>query len=72
MAAWPDPTRAVWEQAPCTAAELLPVLFKRSLDVHQTPFAMGESVAHLNALWRDGRLQRQCEQGVYRFSLTGT
>ena len=59
---------AACTQSPRTAAELLPVLFKRPLDVHQTTFAMGESIAHLNALWHAGRLQRQCEQGVYRFS----
>jgi glyoxylase-like metal-dependent hydrolase (beta-lactamase superfamily II) len=55
---------------PRTAADLLPVLFRRSLDVHQTTFAMGESIAHLNALWHEGRLQRQRDQGVYRFSPT--
>ena len=59
---------AACAQAPRTAAELLPVLFKRTLDVHQTTFAMGESIAHLNALWHTGQLRRQCEQGVYRFS----
>ncbi len=53
---------------PRTAADLLPVLFRRPLDVHQTTFAMGESIAHLNALWHEGRLQRQRDQGVYRFS----
>ncbi len=56
--------------APQSAADLLPVLFKRPLDVHQTTFAMGESIAHLNALWHERRLQRQCEQGVHRFSTT--
>ena len=55
---------------PRTAADLLPVLFRRPLDLHQTTFAMGESIAHLNALWHEGRLQRLCEQGVYRFSPT--
>ncbi len=67
-----DPTRAACAQAPCTAAELLLMSFKRLLDVHQATFAMGESIAHLNALWREDRLQRRCEQGVYRFLLTGT
>jgi len=44
-------------------------MFKRKLDLHQTTFAMGESVAHLNALWLAGRLRRQLdEDGVYRFS----
>lgn len=43
---------------PQTAASLLPVLFKRDLDLHQTTFAMGEAVAHLNYLWHRGQLQR--------------
>jgi glyoxylase-like metal-dependent hydrolase (beta-lactamase superfamily II) len=41
---------------PCNAAELLPVLFKRELDLHQTTFAMGEAIAHVHALVADGRL----------------
>ncbi|MDO9313750.1 MAG: MBL fold metallo-hydrolase [Burkholderiaceae bacterium] len=55
-------------QQPCSAADLLPVLFKRQLDVHQTTFAMGESIAHLNALWHDGKLVRRLDRGIYRFS----
>jgi glyoxylase-like metal-dependent hydrolase (beta-lactamase superfamily II) len=55
--------------APQSAADLLPVLFKRPLDLHQTTFAMGESIAHLNALWHAGRLRRTLgEDGVYRFA----
>jgi len=54
---------------PLTAAQALKVLFKRELDLHQTTFAMGESIAHLNALWLKGRLVRRLgEDGVYRFS----
>jgi len=54
---------------PCHAADLLPVLFKRELDLHQTTFAMGESVAHLHALWHGGRLVRERgDDGVWRFS----
>ena len=57
-------------EAPQHAASLLPVLFKRALDLHQTTFAMGESVAHLHALWLDGRLaRRRGEDGVYHFAL---
>jgi len=53
---------------PCHAAELLELMFKRKLDLHQTTFAMGEAVAHLNHLWLDGRLARRLdEDGVYRF-----
>ncbi|MGI9132759.1 MAG: MBL fold metallo-hydrolase [Rhodoferax sp.] len=59
---------------PCSAAEVLPVLFPRPMDMHQTTFAMGESIAHLHALWFEGTLRRTLgTDGVYRFSShTGT
>ena len=44
--------------APQSAFELVPVLFKRTLDLHQMTFAMGESLAHLHALWFRGKLER--------------
>lgn len=54
---------------PTSAADILPVLFKRKLDLHQTTFAMGESVAHLHALWHAGELRRERDaHGVWRFS----
>ena len=54
---------------PTSAAELLPVLFKRALDLHQTTFAMGEAIAHLHALWFAGRLERRLgDDGVLRFA----
>ena len=57
-------------ERPCHAADLLPVLFKRKLDLHQTTFAMGESVAHLHALWHAGKLVRRADSaGVWRFSV---
>ena len=57
-------------EQPRTAHDALGLLFKRELDLHQTTFAMGESVAHLHRLWRNGQLTRNCdEQGVYRFSV---
>ncbi len=60
---------AACRDAPSSAADLLPVLFNRVLDLHQTTFAMGESIAHLNALWLDGQLRRELgDDGVYRFS----
>jgi glyoxylase-like metal-dependent hydrolase (beta-lactamase superfamily II) len=56
-------------QRPHSAADILPVMFKRSLDLHQTTFAMGEALAHLHALWLEGTLTRQQEaDGVYRFT----
>jgi glyoxylase-like metal-dependent hydrolase (beta-lactamase superfamily II) len=52
----------------CCAYELLPVLFKRPLDVHQTTFALGEAVAHLNLLCLSGQMGReQGPDGVVRF-----
>ena len=55
---------------PCHAADLLPVLFKRKLDLHQTTFAMGESIAHLHALWHAGKLQRRAgSDGIWRFGV---
>jgi glyoxylase-like metal-dependent hydrolase (beta-lactamase superfamily II) len=41
-----------------TAAQMIPVLFRRELDLQQRFFAMGETIAHLNHLWRQGRLRR--------------
>lgn len=53
---------------PSTAADMLPILFQRSLDLHQTTFAMGEAVAHLNYLWHRGELRRfQDADGIWRF-----
>ncbi len=45
-------------QEPRSAAELLLTLFPRELDTHQTMFAMGEAIAHLNRLERTGQLAR--------------
>ncbi|HWI79247.1 MAG TPA: MBL fold metallo-hydrolase, partial [Ramlibacter sp.] len=56
-------------RAPQSAADVLLVLFKRKLDLHQTTFAMGESVAHLHALWFEGKLRRQRgDDGIWRFA----
>ncbi|GAA6141356.1 MBL fold metallo-hydrolase [Hydrogenophaga sp. 5NK40-0174] len=55
--------------SPHHAADALDILFKRDLDLHQTTFAMGESLAHLHRLWYSGLVDRvQGEDGVYRFS----
>jgi glyoxylase-like metal-dependent hydrolase (beta-lactamase superfamily II) len=54
-----------------SAADVVPVMFKRPLDLHQMTFAMGESVAHLHALWYEGKLSRALDNdGVYRFRTT--
>lgn len=54
---------------PHSAFDILPVMFRRPLDLHQKTFAMGEAIAHLHALWYEGKLVRNCDAGgVYRFS----
>jgi glyoxylase-like metal-dependent hydrolase (beta-lactamase superfamily II) len=49
--------------APRTAAEIIPILFKRPMDAHQTGFAIGEVVAHLNYMMRRAELDRETGAG---------
>ncbi|WP_295852336.1 MBL fold metallo-hydrolase [uncultured Xylophilus sp.] len=59
---------AACTRAPQSAADVLPLLFHRALDVHQMTFAMGEAVAHLHALWHSGQVVRERGgDGVWRF-----
>jgi glyoxylase-like metal-dependent hydrolase (beta-lactamase superfamily II) len=54
---------------PHSAAAIVPVLFKRELDLHQLSFALGEALAHLHALWYEGRLNRTPDaDGITRFA----
>ena len=53
---------------PQTAHDIVAVMFKRTLDLHQLTFAQGEALAHLHKLWFDGVLKRELQGGVYRFS----
>lgn len=56
-------------QAPRSAADIVPIMFKRALDLHQITFAMGEALAHLHLLWHEGRLKRTVgNDGVIRFT----
>lgn len=53
---------------PRSAAEVIGTLFRRQLDVHQTFFAMGEAIAHLNHLLHAGRVVRAgADDGIERF-----
>ena len=53
---------------PMSTTDILPVMFKRQLDLHQLTFAMGEALAHLHALFFDGLLERSVgTDGVIRF-----
>lgn len=56
-------------EKPKSAAELLGVLFRRTLDAHQTFFAMGEAIAHLHYLYYAGRAGRQVDpDGIMRYA----
>jgi glyoxylase-like metal-dependent hydrolase (beta-lactamase superfamily II) len=53
---------------PRSPADVIETLFRRKLDVHQTFFAMGEALAHLNYLMHAGRLVRAPgSDGIERF-----
>ncbi|MEO8937897.1 MAG: MBL fold metallo-hydrolase [Burkholderiaceae bacterium] len=55
--------------SPRTAADIVPIMFRRPLDTHQLFFAFGEALAHLHALWYAGSLVRERDAGgVYRFT----
>ena len=52
---------------PKSAAELVPVVFKRALDPHQTSFAFSEVVAHVNYMRNRGELVQFADSdGVLR------
>ena len=54
---------------PKSAADVIGVLFRRQLDTHQTFFAMGEAIAHMNYLWHGGAFTRsKGADGVIRFA----
>jgi hypothetical protein len=58
---------AACAEAPRSAAEIVPVLFRRALDAHQTGFAFGEVMAHINYMLRRGELvQVEAWGGVER------
>ena len=57
---------------PSTAAEVMTHMFRRQLDAHQSRFAIGESLSHLNYLVEAGRLNRtEDTSGVWRYEATG-
>jgi glyoxylase-like metal-dependent hydrolase (beta-lactamase superfamily II) len=53
-----------------SAGDLLPVLFRRKLDAHQTFFAMGEAIAHLHYLYYAGEAKRAVgADGIMRYAI---
>ncbi len=54
--------------APRTAADLVPIVFQRELDPHQTSFAFGEVLAHVNHMRAEGTLAAETDaDGRVRF-----
>ncbi|MSP01857.1 MAG: MBL fold metallo-hydrolase [Acetobacteraceae bacterium] len=57
-------------ERPLSAADLVPTLFDRALDAHQTGFAFGEVLAHLNYMTGRRELFRETgNDGVHRFQV---
>ena len=53
---------------PKSAADIIPVMFKRELDAHQTVFALGETLAHLHYLRDEGKVAATVgTDGIVRF-----
>jgi hypothetical protein len=62
--------REACARGPQSAADIVPIMFRRQLDIHQMTFAMGEALAHLHLLWHAGELARiEGADGVMRFRL---
>ncbi|HEV7815535.1 MAG TPA: MBL fold metallo-hydrolase [Janthinobacterium sp.] len=52
------------------AADIVPLMFRRELDVHQLSFALGEALAHLHKLWAEGIVRREIGiDGIIRFRM---
>jgi hypothetical protein len=51
-----------------SAADMVPILWRRQLDRHQIGFALGEALAHLHYLVGQNEIERTSdENGVHRF-----
>ena len=46
---------------PLSVAEIVPLVFHRALDEHQTSFAFGEVLAHVNHMLARGELRLQTD-----------
>jgi glyoxylase-like metal-dependent hydrolase (beta-lactamase superfamily II) len=66
-----DEVLAACREAPRSAADIVPLMFRRALDSHQLTFAMGEALAHLKLLRHQGKLRETVSDGVMRFAAAG-
>lgn len=58
-----DELAAACHDRPLSVAEIVPHLFKRELDAHQTGFAFGEVLAHVNHMLGLGQLRLETDAG---------
>lgn len=57
-------------KTPKTVYQLMLLMFPRALDEHQTAFALGETVAHINYLVEKGDLHRETVDGSWQLRIT--
>ncbi|GAA5232409.1 MBL fold metallo-hydrolase [Verticiella sediminum] len=63
-----DEVRTACAERAMSAADVVPIMFHRKLDLHQLTFALGEALAHLHMLYFQGVLRRFLDdQNVIRF-----
>ncbi|QCI63987.1 MBL fold metallo-hydrolase [Phreatobacter stygius] len=58
-------------EAPRSAADLIPIIFPRKLDAHQTSFAFSEVLAHVNYTLNQGQLVRTGKSDVVEYFAAG-
>jgi glyoxylase-like metal-dependent hydrolase (beta-lactamase superfamily II) len=63
---------AACRREPLSVAEIVPHVFQRELDEHQTSFAFGEVLAHVNHMLGQGELKLETDAGgTDRYRATG-
>lgn len=63
-----DRILSVLDEGPRTAAELFVPIFKREIGGSQYGLALAEAVAHMNCLYRTGRVTRSMRDGAWLWS----
>ena len=63
-----DRIMATLEHGPRTAAELFQPIFRREIGGSQYGLALAESVAHMNHLYRAGRVSRRLRDGAWTYA----
>ena len=55
-------------KTPTVAVDLLPALFDRKLENHTLFMALGEGIAHIHCLMTRGKIKRELDGAVYRYT----